>query len=893
VPLSSGSRLGHYEITASLGAGGMGEVYRARDTRLNRQVAIKVLRSELAGSEDARRRFEREARAVSTLNHPHICALYDVGSDNGIDFLVLEHLEGETLSDRLHRGALPLEEALRLAMQIMSALEAAHRSGVIHRDLKPGNIMLTRHGVKLLDFGLARLKPAPGPAVGDGGSAPQAAAANTMTAEASVMGTVPYMSPEQVEGEEADARSDIFSAGIVIYRMVTGRMPFEGKTSAATLAAILKSEPQPMSASVPGVPRALDRLVGECLAKKRDDRIQSAHDAVLNLQWIRESLGAPESAGVQTSGAFRGARFAWIAAGVAVAALITTVLLMRGSREAPLQDTLRFALEFPPGMSLEEPYWSHPAISPDGRTLALIAHAGEMGGLWIRPLDAQSARLLPLTQGAMAPFWSPDSRLVGFFADGKLKAVAPGGGAPQTICELPSLVATGTWSQGGTIVVQIDEAPGQDGLYRVSASGGAPTRVTLRDPNGRELTATVFPHFLPDGRLLVMAMNADLNKLELHVASLESGQSVRIAYEGPVVSRFEYAPPGYLLGVGENVLYAQRFDLKSLRFEGKPFSIAEGVMEYYGAALFSVSFSGMLIHGRGEGIPSRITWFDRLGRTQGVVGDRANQESMDLSHDGRRLAVSIMDVLEKAVQIWIYDLPEGAPTRMTSVRGALEFSPVWSPDGRELAYCSPVHDPPNVFRRRLDGSDAEVLVPANGHAQLPCDWSLNAQSLLYVDRNPKTQSDVWVLRMEGDAKPAPWLQTPFNETGARFSPDGRWVAYASDETGKYEVYVRPLRGIGERRRISNQGGLGPRWRSDGKEIFYTNLDAEPGFLAVAVDPSSMEPAGTPALLFRLSTNVRDYDVTQDGERFLVIHDDATGTSSPIHVVVNWAAQSRE
>jgi Tol biopolymer transport system component len=511
----------------------------------------------------------------------------------------------------------------------------------------------------------------------------------------------------------------------------------------------------------------------------------------------------------------------------------------------------------------------------------------------VRPLDAPSARRLPSTERALAPFWSPDSRRIAFFAQGELKAVSPDGGMPQTICEVASMVATGTWSKGGTIVFQIDEAPGQDGLYRVSATGGTPARLTLRDAGGNEFGQTGFPHFLPDGRLLVMAINSDLNKLDLHVASIESGLCERIPYEGPVTSRFEYAPPGYLLGVGDNTLYAQSFDLNTLRFDGSPFVIAEGVGEYFGAARFSVSTRGMLIHGRGEGIPSRLTWYDRVGRTLGTVGDRANHESMALSRDDRRLAVAIENVLEQAVQIWIYDLPEGIPTRMTSDRSALEFFPVWSPDGRELAYGVPVNNPPNVFRRRLDGSDAEVLVPANGHAQFPCDWSPDARSILYADRDPNTKTDLWLLLLDGDRSPRPWLQTAFNEAGARFSPDGNWVAYESDETGRYEVYVRPLRGTGERRRVSNEGGWGPRWRADGKKIFYSNLDSEPGFLSVAVNPSTMDRAGSPELLFRLSTTVQSYEVARDGQRFLVLHDDATGTSSPIHVVVNWAAASRE
>jgi eukaryotic-like serine/threonine-protein kinase len=888
VPLVRGSRLGHYEIISWLGGGGMGEVYRARDSRLDRVVAIKVLRPEIAGDADSRRRFEREARAVSSLNHPHICALHDVGHENGIDFLVLEHLEGESLSDRLKRGALPLEEGISIAVQIVAALDGAHRCGVIHRDLKPGNVMLTRHGAKLLDFGLARSKHVMAVISEDPSGTPLGSSAETLTVEASVLGTVPYMSPEQIEGRDVDARSDIFSAGIVIYEMITGRRPFDGSSSAAVMAAILNSEPPPMSGTHANVPRALDRLVRQCLAKNRDDRVQSAHDVGLNLRWIHESMTLPEGADTRDARTSRRVRFEWIAATVGLVALVAAVLSMWAPRATPPQDVIRFSI-VPEGARLDEPYWSHPSISPDGRAVAYVARSEGKNGLWLRPLDEVAARPLPGTVGALAPFWSPDSRFIAFFSENSLKAVAPAGGAPRSICDIPSVASTGTWGSTGTIVLQINEAPGQDGLYRVSASGGGPTRIKLRDASGNELVETSFPHFLPDGRLLVGGRTAD-EEWGGYLASLDSEKCERIRWESPVVSRVEYASPGYLLGVGGSTLYAQRFDARAGRFRGSPVAIAEDILEYGGGARFSVSSNGVLVYGPGGGVPSRLTWFDRSGRTLGSVGAPAIQEAIALSPDERRLAVGMEDLRTRSVQIWVFKLPDGIPTRMTSERASVEFFPVWSPDGREIAYSSSMEAPPNLFRRRLDGSDSEVLVPSNGHAQWASDWSQDGRSILYNDRDPKTGSDLWVLPMDGDRKARPWLQSPFNEGDAQFSRDGKWVAYASDESGRYEIYLRSFRGTEERRRVSSAGGRNPRWRGDGREIFYLDLGAEPALVSVPLDPSTIEPVGTAQPLFRSSTSVLDFDVTRDGQRFLVNHD--VGAKSLIHVVVNWTTAVR-
>jgi eukaryotic-like serine/threonine-protein kinase len=885
--LNSGTKLGSYEISAALGAGGMGEVYRARDTRLGRVVALKVLRPDLASDGDSRARFEREARAVASLNHPHICALYDVGRDGDVDFLVLEHLEGETLADRIARGALPLEDALRIAIEFAGALAGAHRCGVIHRDLKPTNVMLTRHGAKLLDFGLARLRRGgDGFHAGDRSGESSQAKEQPLTAEATVIGTLPYMAPEQVEGKPVDARSDVFSAGVVLYEMVAGRRPFRADSAAGLVADILHSEPEPLSRARPDVPPALENVVRHCLAKDPDDRWQSARDLELELRWIRESLARADLA--PRGRTARIARLGWLAASAAgIAALALGALLLLDRRARPTQEVIRFTLEVPEGTTIEEGYWSHPRVSPDGRSVAFTASGASGRGLWIRPLDGLSARLLPGTEGATAPFWSPDSRSVAFFAGSKLKAVPASGGVPQSLCDVAAVAVCGSWSRDGQIVFAVLEAPGQDGLYSVAASGGEPARLNPRERRGA-IEHAFYPHFLPDGRFLFFGwLGEGDSDGGLYLASLDSEEVERLQ-SGRLASRVEYAPPGYLLGAAENSLLAYGFDADRALLTGDSTAVAEDVSVFVSGARFSVSDTGVLVYQPIPAASAQLSWLDREGRVLGSVGDAGAHDDLCISPDGQRAAVAIGDPRAGSSDLWILPLTEDAPLRLTSDAGD-EISPVWSPDGNEIAYAWSRDGAPHVFRLRVGAPEPELLVPHNGHVQWVCDWSPDGRTIVYIDRDPVTLPDLWMVALDGDRKAVPWLQTRFSEVDAQFSPDGRWIAYASDDTGRFEVYVQPFPGPGEKRRISVGGGRMPRWSLDGKEIVYVDREAEPGIVAVAVEGSAAEPAASARALFRLGSRVRSFDVTKDGQRFLVNCDLDASSRTLVHVVVNWTA----
>lgn len=808
-----------------------------------------------------------------------------MGHDGGVDFLVLEHLEGETLADRIARGALSLEDALRIAIEVAGALAGAHRCGVIHRDLKPTNVMLTRHGAKLLDFGLARLRRGgDGFHAGDPSGESSRAKDQPLTAEATVIGTLPYMAPEQVEGKPVDARADVFSAGVVLYEMVAGRRPFRADSAAGLVADILHSEPEPMSGARPEVPPALENVVRHCLAKDPDSRWQSARDLELELRWIQESLSRADHA--PRGRTTRSAKLGWFAAAAAgIAAVALGVLLQTARRARLTQELIRFTLEAPEGTTIEEGYWSHPRVSPDGRSVAFTASGASGRGLWIHPLDGLSARLLPETEGAMAPFWSPDSRSVAFFDGSKLKVVSASGGVPQSLCNVAAVAVCGSWSRDGKIVFAILEAPGQDGLYSVAASGGEPARWKGRDARGA-IEYPFFPHFLPDGRFLFVGLLSDSENV-LYLASLDSEEVERLQ-SGRLASRVEYAPPGFLLGTAENSLLAYGFDAERGRLTGDPAALAENVSVFASGARFSVSDTSVLVYQPMVIASSQLSWLDREGRVLGSVGDAGSHDDLDLSPDGQRAAVAIGDPRTATSDLWILRVPEDAPLRLTSDAGD-EISPVWSPDGNEIAYAWSRDGTPHVFRLAVGDPEPELLVPHNGHVQFVSDWSPDGRTIVYVDRDPVTWTDLWTVALDGERKAVPWLQTRFMELDAQFSPDGRWIAYASNDTGRFEVYVQPFPGPGEKRRISVGGGRLPRWCLEGKEIVYVNLEAEPGIVAAAVEGSHAEPAASPRTLFRLPSRVRSFDVTADGQRFLVNCDVDASSRTLVHVVVNWTA----
>jgi len=869
--LVAGARLGPYEIVSSIGAGGMGEVYRARDTRLERTVAVKVLPAHFADAPERRARFEREARAVSSLNHPHICTLHDVGHQDGIDFLVMEYLEGETLADRLKKGPLPTDAVLRYGIQIADALDKAHRQGVVHRDLKPANVMLTKSGAKLLDFGLAKLK---GPEMSAGSMLSALPTGEKPLTEAgTLLGTFQYMAPEQLEGRDADARTDIFAFGAVVYEMATGRRAFEGKSQASLIAAILEHEPPPITTLQPMTPPALDRVVRTCLAKDPDERWQNAHDLTAELKWI--AAGASE-AGMPATVVERRRRSerGWMAA-TALMVVALMALALAYLRRAPAEPVpVRLSLARPAAAPYE--YFDSAALSPDGRRVAFVSYTADAKTvLWLRPLDALAARPLPGSEGASMPFWSPDSRSLGFFAEGKLKRIDAGGGPPQVLCEAPS-PRGGAWGREGVIVFASSEA----GLYRVPATGG--TRATATRLLPRE-EAHRWPAFLPDGHHFVFL--GDAAKTEDHflrIGSLDSEDSRDLM---GAVTNAVYAPPGYLLFVRGRSLLAQPFDAKHLRLTGEPVALAEALVESAGNHRFefSVSDTGLLTY-RSANLDRQLTWIDRSGRRLASVGDPGRTAYVELSPDQRRVAFVTEDQDGRDADIWIRDLARGLTSRLT-FDPASDSSPVWSPDGSRIAFRSMRTGLGDLYQKSATNPGEEELLFKSAETASPVSWSPDGRFLLFEVYAASANTDLWLLPLATPAKPEPFLKTSFDENSPQFSRDGRWVAYASDESGRSEVYVRAFPASSTKWQVSTGGGWRPRWRRDGRELFY--LTAVGRLMAVSVQAAGRFEASDPRELFRVQAG--DYDVAADGQRFLVAVETEDLSASPITVVLNWTA----
>jgi serine/threonine protein kinase/Tol biopolymer transport system component len=880
MPLSAGTRLGPYEIIAPLGAGGMGEVYRARDTRLERTVAVKVLPSHLSSSAELRERFEREAKAISQLSHPHICALYDVNREGETEYLVMEYLEGETLSDRLVKGPLPFDQVLRHGLEIADALDKAHRQGIVHRDLKPGNVMITKSGVKLLDFGLAK-------AVGTGGRSSGASLTalptqnvKELTSEGTILGTFQYMAPEQLEGKEADGRTDIFAFGALLYEMATGRKAFSGTSQASLISSIMKDEPAPISAIAPMTPATLDRVVKTCLAKDPEDRFQTAHDAKLQLQWIAEGgslAGLPAPVALRRKNR---ERLAWsIAAFLAVLAAAATAGYVRRA-PAPPRST-RFEIATPEEiLSIDTP-----RISPDGRYLAF--NATDSSGktrIWVRALNALSAQPLAGTDGTKRPFWSPDSRFLGFFAEGKLKKIEVTGGPAQKICDAPT-GADGSWSPEGAILF---DGRANDPIHRVSAAGGIPV-VAVKADAARKETEVAWPEFLPDGKhYLYMASGEKLGENIYRIGSLDSKESKPLM---PAQTLVTYAPPGYLLFVRDKTLVAQRFDPKAQKTLGEPVPLAEQIgTDSVGLARFSVSHEGTLAYRTGES-GSRLLWVDRTGKEIETAGDPGEIGNPTLSPAADRLAFNLADPRTGKMSIWIRDLGRGVSSRFTFGETG-EHIPVWSPDGSRMVY-SVIREPAwDLFEKPAasEGEAKELL--KTDEWKLASDWSRDGRYIAFSSRSQKTKWDIWILPTFGDKKPIPFLKTGSAEGDAVFSPDGRYVAYQSDESGRNEIYVQSFPGPGRKWQASTAGGNDPSWRSDGKEIFYRALDQK--LMGVEVTTSDAFQAGVPKPLFLMrlqAGNARNkYVAAPDGQRFLLVAPLGREAMTPTTVVLNWFAE---
>lgn len=874
--VSARTRLGPYEMLGLLGVGGMGEVYRARDTRLQREVAVKVLPAELSSDGARLKRFEREARLVSALNHPNIVTIHEVGQSDSTSFIVMELVEGKTLTELLHT-ALPLRKLLSIAAQVADGLAKAHASGIVHRDLKPENVMVTGEGfVKVLDFGLAKLTHPDS----DSGQKEQTLPGGTEPGI--VMGTVGYMSPEQAAGQRVDFRSDQFSFGSILYEMVTGKRAFQRATKPETLAAIIREEPEPLTRAAPKTPTNLARIVERCLAKDPEDRYGSTKDMARDLAAIRDDFGSQPGFPAPVV-AQRKARRLLTTVLLATAALILgvvgTLVSTRSDRPGKIQSSL-----LPPEKFVF--HTGNMALSPDGHRIAFVTvNPAGARGLWVRALDSSSAQPLPGTEGACDPFWSPDGRFLGFFAGGKLKKIDASGGAPQTLADAPSGLG-GSWNRDGLILF----APtAQDPIHQVSSSGGASSPVTERAGSPVEISHR-WPFFLPDGRhFLYLAQSAQKEKSGIYVGSLQSRERKLLVNAD---SKVAYSLPGFLLYCRERTLLAQPFDPTGLRLSGEAFPVGEKVQYLFNeaSAAFSVSLNGVLAYQTGAAVgQSQLVWFDRSGKQLQTVGSPADYTEPRLSRDGQRVAVAISDSQGRA-DLWLVELASGTPTRFTS-DPARDFAAVWSPDDSRLVFCSVRKGPADIYQKVSEGTGADGPLLASDAYKIPNDWSPDGRFIAFqrVDPKTKTKLDLWVFSLS-DRKATLFLQTAANERSARFSPDGRWVAYGSDESGEDEVYVQPFPGPGRRWRVSTAGGRHPTWRGDGKELIY--LEPPNKLMAVEVRTEAAFAAGLPKLLFepRMKPLVqRQFDVSSDGNRFLINLVGPEEASAPLTLVQNWTA----
>jgi len=890
VPLASGTSLGPYQVVSPLGSGGMGEVYKARDTRLDRTVAIKTLPTDVADDPHRRERFRREAQAISRLSHPNICHLYDVGSQDGVEFLVMEYLAGETLAHRLLRGPLPLQQALTVAAELAAALDAAHRDGVIHRDLKPANIMLTSDGAKILDFGVAKWLSAGG----DGATATIPGALSTVTAPGVLVGTIQYMSPEQLEGLAVDSRSDLFALGAIIYEMMTGRRAFAGDQSTTVIAAILSSDPPRLSSLNPLTPPMLDRIVTKCLAKDPARRWQSASDLRDELTWIAEAgAAAPRTATSSRRAPTKIWRYATgtLLVATGVLAALAAGRLARSREIAPVATRL---VVLPP----EKTSVDVPIVSPDGRKIAFVGRASDgTSALWVRSLESLEARKLVEADVLAFPFWSPDGQWVAFFGAGRLQKVSVDGGASLVLCDAPS-GRGGAWSRDGVIVF----APAAENvLYRVAAGGGTPVPATTLAKSPAERSHR-FPQFLPDSRhFIYSAYFVEGNqKPVVRAASLESTAATTVTES--TYSR-AWAPPGYLV-YAQGKMYteqyvAQPFDAEHLRLTGEPLPIAKvGSGSVGGDTALSVSNNGVLAHQTVPEQRTALTWFGRTGQRMSGVGQPEQYSSFAVSPDGRSVAVGVRTKQTAGETLWVVDIERGVTSRVTSNGDATD--PRWSPGSDRIAFASNVRLTGNtdLYEVAPDGNGSVKPLVISGHQnKLPLDWSKDGRLLLFQSQEGTSKSvvNLWVYSFDGGGHSAPYLVTEFNKTGARFSPDNRLVAYRSDLSGRDEIYVDTFPNPTVRTQVSASGGSDPAWRRDGKELFYIAADGK--LMAVPVKTAPTFQAGPPVALFEVPPASRElttpYEPSADGQRFLIANPLPGTERSPIIVTLNWTADLKK
>jgi Tol biopolymer transport system component len=878
--ISRDTIIGQYSIVSKIGEGGMGEVWRARDTKLGRDVAIKVLPAAFSTDTERLRRFEQEAQAAGALNHPNILVILHIGMHEGAPYIVSELLEGETLRERMAGAALPQRKAIDYALQTAHGLAAAHEKGIIHRDLKPENLFVTKDGrVKILDFGLAKLI-----GVGDG-SQPQTEVPTRRvdTGPGVVMGTMGYMSPEQLRGRPTDHRSDIFSFGAILYEMLSGKRAFRGESTADTMSAILREDPPDLSGTNKNIAPALERVVNHCLEKNPEERFHSARDLAFAVEALS---GSTSVSGATTTGLpalpaplrKRRELLAWTAAGLFLIAVIALSFLYLRRPPAD-QRPMRFVIAMPEKATDV----SVPVISPDGRTVAFLASVEGKRFIFARPLDSLTAQRLAGTDDATFPFWSPDSRSLAFFTGNKLKKIEATGSSPQTICDVRS-PGTGTWNREGVILFGMEDAP----IQRVSASGGIATPALKLDESRKE-TGHYSPNFLPDGRhFFYQSWAGTTEDSAIFVASLDDKDRKLLLKND---SNAAYAAPGFLLFARETTLMAQPFDAAKLQLSGEPFPVAEQVTftGQYSYSNFSISDTGTMVFWSGSISNRQLIWFDREGKSLGPVGPQGEYNDIVLSPDEKRVAIQRTEGGNS--DIWLLDLARGLPSRFT-FDAATEDDPVWSPDGGTIVFSSSRNGRLDLYRKVSSGAgNEELLFKSETDGKEGTDWSADGRFVLFDLAGSTGGSDIWILPLSGDTKPYPLLQSPFREYQGHFAPDGKWFAYTCNESGRDEVYVQSFPPSGGKWQVSTGGGAQPHWRRDGKELFYIAPDRK--LMAVDVTMGSTFETSAPKALFQ--TQVVRYEapnryvVVGDGQRFLVNAPVEEVSQTPITVVLNWTA----
>ena len=918
--LTSGTKLGPYEILTPLGAGGMGEVYRAHDTKLGRDVALKVLPEAFARDAERMARFQREALVLASLNHPNIATIHGLEESGNVRALVMELVEGPTLAERIGRDApagrlisasvarlksapvvpgsetahraVSTDDALPIAKQITEALEYAHERGVIHRDLKPANVKITSEGtVKVLDFGLAK-------AVEKTGLPSDPSTSPTLTIAATqagiIMGTAAYMAPEQARGATVDKRADIWAFGVVLFEVLTGRQAFPGETTSDVLASVLKFDPE-WSALPASTPPSITRLLRRCLTKDRKQRLQAIGEARIA---IEEAMSGDVGADPRVrppEGARMGAHLRalpWALAAISTLALVALTIgnVMRAPRP-PTRPIARVVVTLPPADGLALGRTPVVALSPNGSRLVYVANRGGGTQLYQRAIDRFEATAIPGTEGVSSPFFSPDGESVGYFAEGKLKKVSLSGGAPLILCSAYNNRG-GSWGPDDTIIFTPYTAT--SGLFRVSAAGGTPKVLTIPDRKKGEVSHR-WPEILPGGKAVLITIwtGTSFDDARIGVLSLETGEQ-RVLVEGGTYAH--YVPSGHLVYARAGGLLAAPFDLKRLEVIGPPVSILEGVSmsPSSGAAQFSFSADGSLAYvpGAAMGVGRTLLWVDRKGAAQPIPAPPRGYIAPRFSPDGQRLAVGIEGTNPG---LWLYELARGTLARLIETGGVNQW-PIWTPDNKRVTYLYALGGLLNLYWMPADGSGAPERLTTGENMQWPGSWSPDGQVLAFSELDPTTGLDIWVQNVEGDRKPRPFLQTASNEGGARFSPDGRWLAYQSDESGRQEIYVRPFPGPGGKWQISSEGGTEPVWARNGRELFYRDGDK---MMAAAIETKPRLAPGKPKLLFEVQYEtspysfLSNYDVSPDGQRFLMIKEsEKESAAAQLNVVLNWSDELR-